>query len=105
MAAKDSCFPASVSNMRSSIDIHLDETFLSLIKEAYIEKRLRFPPLLIRLLGLHTQATQLDILITFVYTFLFIIFVNSFNVCLFYFCIFSNKLNSLKKFVLFKNIF
>ncbi len=56
-------------------------------------KRLRFPPLLIRPIGRCTQAIQLDMLITFVNTLILIILERSSNVCVFYFCIFGNKLN------------
>ncbi len=55
--------------------------------------KLTIPFTFIRPLGLCNQAIQLGILITFVYTFFnLIIFVNSCNVCVFYFCIFFNNL-------------
>jgi hypothetical protein len=50
------------------------------------------PSTLIRPLGLCTQAIQLGILITFVITFHFN-YLRRENVCVFYFCTFSNKLD------------
>ncbi len=81
----------------SIIDIHFYVTFYSWIKIASLKKHFRFPPLLIRPLGLCTQAIQLGVLITFEYIFsILIIFVHSCNVCVFYFCIFCNKLDLLE---------
>ncbi len=68
------------------------ETFSTLIKVLCPLKHLRFLPLLIRLLGLFTQACELGILITLVNTFCFnyppIISCNVYVV--FYFFILSN---------------
>jgi len=53
---------------------------------------LRFLLLLIRLFASQTQACKLGNSITFLNNFYLIIIVNSCNVCVFYFCIFRNKL-------------
>ncbi len=66
---------------------------LASMKHYLLEKCLRFPPLLIRQLGLCTQAFQQGISITFVYTFILTIYVSSRKVCVFYVCIFSTKLD------------
>ncbi len=55
----------------SSINIHFQETFSTLMKVASLKIAWHFPPLLIRRLGLCTQTIQFGILITFVYPFHF----------------------------------
>jgi hypothetical protein len=56
----------------------------------------RFPTLLIRPIGLCTQAIQLGIVITFVILSILITYVNSYIIRVFYFCIFSNRLDLLE---------
>jgi len=67
------------------------ETFSALIKVLF-KKCLRFLPLLIRPLGLITQALKLGFLIIFVNNLFLTFFVNSYKVCEFCKIILSTKL-------------
>jgi hypothetical protein len=77
---------------RSIIDICSNETFSNLINVIFSNGAWA-SPLLIRPLGLLTQAFQLGILITFVNTFCFNYHCKCCNVCVFYFRMFSTKLD------------
>jgi hypothetical protein len=78
--------------------LKIDNQYLLLCHILYLRKVASIkssclPSILVRPLGLYTQAFQLGILITFVLLFILIISVDSCNVCKFNFYIFSKKVD------------
>ncbi len=89
--------PAKMEPPKIFISLLIDALFVVIIKySGILHEALPLPSILIRPLGLRTQNFQLDVWITFKYSFHLIILVNSCNVWVFYLCTISNELDLFK---------